>query len=563
MKNILKICVSLIIFGLAMNISVNAQDGDPTKSQMENVLKSFKNYRFGTINIYKVKNLSELRRALEAKEMAENPIKIDAKILEKFDNQMKTLVKGEVESESSATEIADEILNQGLPLPSTEDLDQLVAYYVATLITGEKERYEHSYLITSRAAYGEVPEHIIGMLVSKKTISNMEKVLKRISPDNIYTYDELKQFPLDSTFSSEDLYGLMEQVIVQRNYENRTLEAQGLGKTKWFTDRKYGVARSLSSKSLNNSDVQKFVRISEGQPNDMELKRNEVVLSPDLVSWRRYPLPGWDDGEGFIVDSFSYTNVELPEIGFELRYGMDEINFPSFWSERVSASAVWQGTKLGLILPTDGWAKLSKDIANQDRKLTHGGIGLTGSFDFPMKVIPKSGVFHFAGGVIFGDAEEASYKNRNLESSSFVFNNNDDSDFLVRYDAQLHYTFGMAVDDDYWLRFGFGATVYSMEMWNYQGDAGEFEFKMNNSETIGGISGKIEFMKKSGTTPFGASIQYFDEAIGSNIWLQIPIIDNTLAIRLDAKGYFVAFRDRHKWEDYSVIIPMARLIVNF
>ncbi|MCK5740712.1 MAG: hypothetical protein KAH48_00730 [Chlorobi bacterium] len=563
MKNILKICVSLIIFGLAMNISVNAQDGDPTKSQMENVLKSFKNYRFGTINIYKVKNLSELRRALEAKEMADNPIKIDAKILEKFDNQMKTLVRGEVESESSATEIADEILNQGLPLPATADLDALVAYYVATLITGEKERYEHSYLITSRAAYGEVPEHIIGMLVSKKTISNMEKVLKRISNDNIYTYDELKQFPLDSSFSSDDLYGLMEQVIVQRNYENRTLEAQGLGKTKWFTDRKYGVARSLSSKSLNTSDVQKFVRISEGQPGDMELKRNEVVLSPDLVSWRRYPLPGWDDGEGFIVDSFSYTNVELPEIGFELRYGMDEINFPSFWSERVSASAVWQGTKLGLILPTDGWASLSKDVADQNRKLTHGGIGLTGSFDFPMKVIPKSGVFHFAGGVVFGDAEEASYKNRNLESSSFVFNDNDDSDFLVRYDAQLHYTFGMAVDDDYWLRFGLGATVYSMEMWNYQGDADDFKFKMNDSETIGGISGKVEFMKKSGSTPFGASIQYFDEALGTNIWLQIPIIDNTLAIRLDAKGYFVAFRDRHKWEDYSVIIPMARLIVNF
>ncbi|MDA3842874.1 MAG: hypothetical protein PF588_00710 [Candidatus Kapabacteria bacterium] len=562
MKNILKICVSLIIFGLAMNISVNAQDGDPTKSQMENVLKSFKNYRFGTINIYKVKNLSELRRALEAKEMADNPIKIDEKILEKFDNQMKTLVKGEVEAESSAIEIADQILNQGLPLPSTEELDQLVAYYVATKI-GVKERYEHSYLITSRAAYGEVPEHIIGMLVSKKNISNMEKVLKNVSNDDIYTYDELKLFPLDSSFASENLYGLMEEVIVQRNYENRTLEAQGLGKTTWFTDRKYGVARSLSSKYLNTSDVQKFVRISEGQPGDMELKRNEVVLSPDLVSWRRYPLPGWDDGEGFIVDSFSYSNVALPEIGFELRYGMDEINFPSFWSERVSASAVWQGTKLGLILPTDGWAHLSKDVADQDRRLTHGGIGLTGSFDFPMKVIPKSGVFHFAGGVIFGDAEEASYKNRNLESSSFIFDNKEDSDFLVRYDAQLHYTFGMAVDYDYWLRFGLGATVYSMEMWNYQGTADEFEFKMNGSETIGGISGKVEFMKKSGTTPFGASIQYFDEALGTNIWLQIPIIDNTLAIRLDAKGYFVAFRDRHKWEDYSVIMPMVRLIVNF
>ena len=86
----------------------------------------------------------------------------------------------------------------------------------------------------------------------------------------------------------------------------------------------------------------------------------------------------------------------------------------------------------------------------------------------------------------------------------------------------------------------------------------------DGDETVGGLSGKIEIMAKNIATPYGAAVQYFDEALMANLWLQIPVIENTLALRIDAKGYFVAFReDVHAWENSSVFTPMARVIVNF
>jgi hypothetical protein len=37
--------------------------------------------------------------------------------------------------------------------------------------------------------------------------------------------------------------------------------------------------------------------------------------------------------------------------------------------------------------------------------------------------------------------------------------------------------------------------------------------KDSRDETIGGISMKLDFMSRDITTPFGASLQYFDESI--------------------------------------------------
>jgi hypothetical protein len=71
-------------------------------------------------------------------------------------------------------------------------------------------------------------------------------------------------------------------------------------------------------------------------------------------------------------------------------------------------------------------------------------------------------------------------------------------------------------------------------------------------------------MAKNIATPFGASILYFDEAISGSIWLDIPIVKGVFDLRLDAKGYFTAFRNYlHAWENNSVFVPMARFILSF
>jgi hypothetical protein len=75
---------------------------------------------------------------------------------------------------------------------------------------------------------------------------------------------------------------------------------------------------------------------------------------------------------------------------------------------------------------------------------------------------------------------------------------------------------------------------------------------------------KLDFMSRDITTPFGASLQYFDESIYGSAWLQIPIIANTFFARIEAKGYYAAFRENLRpWENKSVLMPSIRLIFNF
>jgi hypothetical protein len=333
---------------------------------------------------------------------------------------------------------------------------------------------------------------------------------------------------------------------------------------------------------MNDYDIQSFLRISEEQPDLMGLKQHELIVSPDLISWKMYDKPGWFDYDAgiFMIDSFASSNLNLPTLGIELKYGLDEINYQSFWSERLTAYALWKSIKLGLILPTSGWSNLASDMFDQNRNLTHAGIGVAGEFDFPVKVIPKSGLFHFSFGYVFGDAAQSKYKNVNLSPDAYttideykiLFNNDLKryNNYLVRYNAQLLYTFAVAVDDDYMLRFGVGGTVYNVEQWyndlvenEVTGDR-DFNHKMFKSETIGGLTGKVELMVTNVTTPYGASLQYFDEGLSGGIWLQIPIVKNLVALRFDAKGFSPVFRDEnHQWEVGGIFTPMARVIVNF
>jgi hypothetical protein len=75
---------------------------------------------------------------------------------------------------------------------------------------------------------------------------------------------------------------------------------------------------------------------------------------------------------------------------------------------------------------------------------------------------------------------------------------------------------------------------------------------------------KLEFMSRDITTPFGATLQYFDESLFAAAWLQIPIITDTFFARLEAKAYMAAFKEYlHPWENKSVFMPSVRLVFNF
>ncbi len=575
MKKIIRYSTLLAVISFVFAGSIFAQD-PVSKNELESVLSRFSNYRYGTVSIWKFKNedRDKIRETLKEFEIAESgDVAVSDEALKSIDpriiSKTEECVKGGMTNEACFDDI--EMAFTDIKLPTWEEYTKIFEVIRKRTIGDVGKRVvKTAYLVTTRGAK-EFKGSIIAIIVSYQD-DYISVNLEGPNSRDIYITEEMKLITMTDMAEPmlTNLYDLAERRLSQGNLENKTLEAQGIGSINLFGQKNFGKTVSLfkNEYDLSAEDIQSVKRISDIQPIDLVMKENEIIASPDMISWRSYEIPMYDDGNGnMVIDSFFAVNSRLPKLGLELKYGIDEINFPSTWSERMTFSAIWENVKLGVILPTSGWSSLTKSIA--DRKLTYGGFGLAGEMDFPIKVILKSGLFHLGFGYVFGDAQESSYKNRIKDMDIVDASIANDNDYLIRFNAQFHYTFAWTIDSDYQFRLGVGGTAYTVERWHnvLKTDAEQepkLNFEKNDTETIGGISGKFEFMTKNITTPYGASIQYFDEGIGLNAWLQIPIIPNTFAIRIDAKGYIKAFKDNPRdWENRSVFIPMARFIVNF
>ncbi len=577
MKKASSLLLSLLMLSIIMPLTVQAQGDESFRVKLESILNRYKNYRFSTIDVYSLKDVRDVRQIIKDKEQAENTTAAvgDAdKIIAETDPQVVSTIRNLLLSGSTKTKIRRELIGRFGEQP--KNFDALVE--ILSPNKGSQQVVREAYVITTKKADRDqvVPNTIIAMIVSMEDNTDIKKNVDNASGKNIYTWPELVQYDLDpEKYNAENLYQLLENAFMQSNVEKRTSEAQGIGTMKKWTDPQYGVSRSLIEREgdISSSDVQKFVRISNAEPIDYN-KNHEIVVSPDLVSWKRYEIETYTYEDGY-VDTLSFiTNSSLPKFGLELKYGIDEINMPSMYSERMTFSALWENMKIGAILPTSGWSKLGQDMLDYDRVFTYGGLGLAGSLDFPFKVIPQSGVFHLSFGWVFGDAERADYKDK-LDLDNVMFVNPEDesgNDYLVRANATLHYTFGLAIDKDYQMRFGLGGTVYTIETWadrlesDPETNIETAVYKEVGKESIGGISAKMDFMVKNISTPYGVTAQYFDESIYASAWIHIPIIKDLFALRLEGKSYFAAFKDSKKpWEkgNDNLFIPMARFIFVF
>lgn len=574
MKKIIRYSTLLAVISFVFAGSIFAQD-PVSKNELESVLSRFSNYRYGTVSIWKFKNedRDKIRETLKEYEIAESgDVAISEEAIKDIDpriiSKTEECVRGGLTAENCFEDI--EMSFTDVKLPTWDRYTQLFESVRKRILDGgNKPVVKTAYLVTTRGTK-EFRGSIIAMIVSYQD-DYINVNLEGPNSRDIYITEELKLITMTDMAEPmlTNLYDLSERRLSQGNLENKTLEAQGIGTANLFGQKNFGKTVSMIKNEYDVSpeDIQSVKRISDIQPIDQYMKENEIIASPDLISWRSYEIPMYDDGNGnMVLDSFFAVNSRLPKLGMELKYGIDEINFPSTWSERMTLSALWENVKLGIILPTNGWASITKDVFKVDRKLTYAGFGVAGEMDFPIKVIIKSGIFHVGFGYVFGDAEEAISRNKEVDNFNNIAN---DEDHLIRFNGQFHYTFSWSVDSDYQFRLGLGATLYSVENWhNIMATNGEgdpfIKYVKKDNETVGGISGKVEFMTKNITTPYGASLQYFDEGIGLNAWLQIPIIPNTFALRVDVKGYYKAFKDNPRaWENESVFIPMFRFIVNF
>lgn len=588
--------------------------------EITQILGSFKNYRYGAVNIYRVTKFEELNDIIKTESKEKNAAVDETKVNEIKQRLDPAIVKAIVDGAKAGKtkdNIVDEMLNYGMKLPDDADIEAIYLFEVNKITSSINTKSRAYYVITTKPRRLDViPDTIIGMVAvedEEDIVNEMITALKMPSQELIFSNAALLDYNIDvNKYGVSNVYELLHKYFLQKNYENMTLVAKSINSEEQIYQKTNGNTKLLASDSISTRDIQKFLQISEGMPEKYPYnKLYELTVGPDLIRFIKYPEPVIKgkkasqivaaseavagqpvlnpDGTPMVnadgtpvlspaapVDASKtpkkridvFSNTELPQYGVELKYGADEINYASYWSERLSLNAIWQNVKLGIILPTCGWSSLSNKAFEQERKLTYGGVGVNGSLDMPLRILPKTGIFSISGAYVFGDAKEAPYKDRTIDENYVT--TDFDVDYFVRGNAQLHYTFGVVVDEDYWIRLGIGGTLYSMEKWRYEqipteaGDPLKFGFKKWTAETVGGISGRIDFMVTSMTTPIGGRVQYFDESIYANLWLQIPVIENQLSVKLDMRGYAAAFRkDPREWENRSVFTPTLRFIYVF
>lgn len=550
-----------------------------------NILSRFKNYRFGAVNVYKITTPDEIKEIVEAKRKKKTNAGASTgdSCIKQVEPGIKDLVQQGILAGSSQTKIAQDIVLGGYTPPETSILDCVYNTLYQQLMGANEALSPKAYLITSRPEKGGIPDRIIGMIYMELEFDQAQRDVKEdldfIPADNIYSYDRLKETKIDpAKYGYANLYDLTYAYLIQGNFENETMAARGIGTDVRYLGKEFGVSQPLiADNRVGSKDIQMYKRISEGQPERYMGKDNIITVSPDLIKWVQYEPQFARKRDGSIatdslgnkiLDPRRATNDYLPNFGVELKYGIDGISYPSFWSNRLALSAIWKNVKFGFILPTDGWSSFSEDVFNQQRTMTYAGVGLSGTLDFPFAIIPRSDVFQVKFGYVFGDAESG-INNKGFDTNPLTFQRSETrNDYLMRFNAQVHYTFGISIDEDYFMRFSVGGSGYTMEKWGYELEENVERPKVNlkerNSEFVGGISGKLEFMTTKNTTPFGGSIQYFDESLQFGGWVQVPVVDNTFSIRLEANGYAVAFRkDPRPWEVNSLIVPMVRLIYVF
>ena len=539
-----------ILLGTIAVVAVSAQQN----SQVSTILNKYKNWRYGMISVFRVNEedgtVTKFNMLLGPPEPV---IPEEAKLCNVKDD-----IEGYVLSGGEGSD--EKEYQKWMRSPGCKAYER----YYSQRIAWEKAQFKKAFVVTTRYQPGESFK-VIALLVQKNTESFYGLRQDLDPPSGQFLASELEAKNLDEQIlvngvakkgreiletSTNTLYQYVSNQVMQGNMENVTPEAQGIGEEGIrFVKKRYGATTGISEES---SPL--FMRITEGLPKDYQ-NNNEIILSAlDGISYRRFERPTLNDSD---VDSAISTNTYLPKYGLELKYGLEDLNYPSIWSNRLTLNAVWGAAHLGVVMPTNGWASISKDLGSA-QTMTTGGLGINGAFDFPIRVISESGVFHFGASYVFSDAKMSDHMVYNEASSRY-------EDYLVRFHAIMQYTFAIRIDEAFMFRLRLGGTVYNMESWSsirgLDQDTAVVYSKVDN-ETIGGLSGAVDFMTTAWSTPIGFTLSYFDQTILGKAWLQVPIMDQ-FAVRFDAKVFAPVFRDPRIWESSAIVMPAVNFIFNF
>lgn len=540
---------TILVAAIAV-VTVPAQQN----SQVSQILDKYKNWRYGMISVFRVNEddgtITNLNMLLGPPEPVMPEEAKNCRVKDDLESYVLSGGEGVDEAEYQ------KMIRQ----PGCKAYER----YYSQRVAWEKAQFKKAFLVTTRYQPGE-PFTVIALLVQKNTESFYGLRQDLDPPSGKYLANELEAKELDEQVlvsgvakkgkeilgtQSPTLLAYLRNQVIQGNMENVTPEAQGIGEEGVrFVKKTVG-----NTTGINEDASPLYMRITEGLPQDYQNENEIIVSALDGVSYRRFERPVSADGGE--MDSALATNAFLPKYGVELKYGLEDINYPSIWSERLTLNAVWGASHLGVVLPTSGWSSLSTDLGAA-RKMTNGGMGINGAFDFPIRVISESGVFHVGASYVFSDAVQSDHMSFNDET-------NLNEDYLVRFHATMQYTFAVRIDDTFLFRMRLGGTVYNMESWaETRTDVDTaLTYRKTTNETVGGLSGAVDFMATAWSTPVGFTLSYFDETILGKAWLQVPIM-NQFAVRFDARVFAPVFRDPRAWENDSVVMPAVNFIFNF
>ena len=548
----------------------NAQD-QSYEGKYKNSLKSLSNYRYGDISVFRV----EGQLFTDVSNLLNPPLPPDTtgavKRLEESNFTLFDEIRKAVRRASTSDKVS-EILVEKQGFNQDEVADRDVQTVIERFLQDKEYQsslFKSAYIVTTKYQRGDDGANLVVVALVKTRVTPAGNTVKDLSSVNgndiIPRYSLTKLSPPANSSVPGKLYDYLKSQVFQNNVTNVTLEAQGIDDPDTrFVRQVFG-----NSVQVSEDDVQQYIKITNGIPVSY-VGPNEITLSAaDLIAYRRYapdPTPKIvtsveldSNGEETTVEREVVTyNGRLPLYGIELRYGLEDINYPSIWSERVSVNAVWSQARLGVILPTSGWSSLSTSLGSP-RTMTNAGFGVNANVEVPIKLIAQSGVFNIAASYVFDDAVKSDHQRYDdIAKRNF--------DHLVRFHAQLQYTFAVRIDDYNLVRMRLGGTAYQMERWADRDSLVDGKIKQvfskYDNEFIGGVSGKIEFMNTNWSTPLGASLQYFDESILINTWLQFQASPN-LGFRIDANVFTPVFRDARAWENDAVFMPSLRAILNF
>jgi hypothetical protein len=570
-----RLAIMVLVQACVLASAASAQSGDVIRPY----LRKLEYYKYSNISLFEA-DASAQKRFRE--KFTPTPVKGAAVEQAEQDCPTSDDIKKKIKNRQAVP--------QNLIEEAPQECDIVKTYYKAAQDQSESQ-IGKVYIVTEKYADGSEPV-IIGVIAIKSLtptqMADPEAIKGALNaPVNVFDVAELKGLPTQEKEKSTDpnnpgevfIAGSMESTSYTNMWEYLKAGIRQLPNDKVSSIRPsqnvaMKINKEISTKMISEDAVDRYLAITEGEPHktgeNEKTFTDEIVLGlADYYSWRHYGSAQSDEDP-----------TGLPSIGVELRAGLEDLGLPSLWSERWTASVLWEGQKIGVVLPTSLWNTQVMSILNTPRRFTSGLAGAAINLDFPFKLIDKSGVFNVSGSYLFGNENvvrtEGIAGYDTTRRTRAISENSNIRDYMIRAHGQFNYTFAIGINDPdreaqvYFIRFKLGAAAYLVDNWEmpirtdstvkvYRGDQKNLT---QRAQLRGGPLFRIEFMGTGVAAPFGSYVQYFDGALSGNVWLQVPISDTGFftGIRGEVKLFAPVARSAEPWEAPVVIMPAVRFV---